>query len=233
MKKFGILLSVLMVMVVSISMSGCNNCAHINKTLIENTATCENNGIATYRCDDCGKTIEEESVALGHDYSVFVKDSATCTASGYITNKCSRCDSPKDTYSAAKGHHYTGIKCDNCYSIKEEYEKENIRYSSSNKYNYSKQVQYLINWTVYELHFSFAVEAEKSIGEFTVMGNLKKFALEMFRVSIYDSNNIELGSGGIMVSPNYSSMLVSRDITLTRPIEANEVCYIAITTSIE
>ena len=87
-------------------LAGCNQCAHVNKNLIEDTATCENDGVATYLCDDCGKTITEESKALNHDYSIYVGDSATCTTSGYVTNKCSRCDATKNTYSSKKEHQY-------------------------------------------------------------------------------------------------------------------------------
>ena len=92
-KTFCIFLSLLL-LILSFSLIACG-CEHENLTLIEDTATCESDGVKKYRCDNCNKIIENFSNKTGHDYSILVSDTATCTTSGYKTYKCSKCDETK------------------------------------------------------------------------------------------------------------------------------------------
>ena len=225
-----ILVAIALIVVCSFGLVGCNTCEHIDKSIVDNTATCETDGVITYKCNDCGKTITETSEALGHDYSVFVKDSATCTASGYKTYKCSRCSSTNDILSAKKEHNYTGAKCSNCNGINPSFEKTTITYSSGT-YTYRTTFERLIDWTKYDLNCRFQITESSTVASFSVSGNLSKFSLKSFNVSIYDENNVSLGSGGIILSPTGPSSIVSRDITLTRAIKPNEILYISITTT--
>lgn len=231
MKKFKyVLVAIALILICSFSLVACNKCEHINKTMIENTATCESDGEISYKCNDCNKTIIETSKAKGHDYSVFVKDSATCTASGYITNKCCRCNSTKDVFSAKKKHNYKGAKCSICSGLNPDYEKVTVSYSSGT-YRYSTIFERLLDFTKYNLTCRVNVTEASKTTSFSVSGNLNKFSLKSFSVAIYDNNNVLLGSGGIILSPTGPSSIVSRDITLTRAIQSNEICYISITTT--
>lgn len=224
------LVAIVLFSICSFSLVACNKCEHTNKTMTENTVTCENDGIITYKCNDCNKIITETGKAKGHDYSVFVKDSATCTASGYITNKCSRCNSTKDVFSAKKEHNYKGAKCSICSGLNPAYETVTVSYSSGT-YRYSTTFERLLDFTKYNLTCRFNITEASKTASFSVSGSLNKFSLKSFSVSIYDNNNVSLGSGGIILSPTGPSSIVSRDITLTRAIQSNEICYISITTT--
>ena len=97
-------------------------CEHENLTLIEDTATCEDDGVKKYQCDNCNEIINEPSLKTGHDYSILVSDTATCTTSGYKTYKCSKCNKTKAEVSTLKSHVYgKDNKCINCGKINPKY----------------------------------------------------------------------------------------------------------------
>lgn len=110
-KIYSIILSLSFLLTASL-LSGCG-CKHSELTKISDTATCESDGIITYKCKQCDKEIEKPSPAKGHDYSIFVSDSSSCEKDGEIKNKCSKCNSIKSTPKKAIGHKGV-IKCSNC-----------------------------------------------------------------------------------------------------------------------
>lgn len=110
-KIYSIILSLSLLLTASL-LSGCR-CKHSELTKISDTATCESDGIITYKCKQCDKEIEKPSPAKGHDYSIFVSDSSSCEKDGEIKNKCLKCNSIKSTPKKAIGHKGV-IKCSNC-----------------------------------------------------------------------------------------------------------------------
>lgn len=91
-------------------------CMHTNRTLIGSTATCEKSGVSTFKCNDCGKEVQENAPALQHDFSIFVEDTSSCEKDGYIKYQCSKCSSTTTTEKKASGHKGI-IKCSNCNSL--------------------------------------------------------------------------------------------------------------------
>ncbi|MBR3553835.1 MAG: fibronectin type III domain-containing protein [Clostridia bacterium] len=73
----------------------CEDGAHqFGDWVIVTASTCTEKGLQTRTCSLCGKTEEQKTNALGHDYStdyVPIRP-ATCTADGTEAHKCSRCD---------------------------------------------------------------------------------------------------------------------------------------------
>lgn len=112
MKKIYSIILLLSFLLTVLLFSGCG-CKHSELTKINDTATCESDGIITYKCKQCDKNIEKPSPAKGHDYSIFVSDSSSCEKDGEIKNKCSRCNSIKSIPKGAIGHKGI-IKCTNC-----------------------------------------------------------------------------------------------------------------------
>ena len=69
-------------------------CLHKNTVeSIITPATCEDAGVKTVTCSDCGNTTPVTINALGHSFTNYVSDgNATCTVDGTKTAKCDRCD---------------------------------------------------------------------------------------------------------------------------------------------
>ena len=76
-----------------------------NWTLVSDTATCQADGKATYKCSGCGDTKTVDSKKTGHIYGL-VSDTATCTSSGEATYKCNTCSASYKEVSPAKGHNH-------------------------------------------------------------------------------------------------------------------------------
>ena len=112
MKKFFSIMFIFVFSLTVASFTGCG-CEHKELTKLTDTATCESDGIATYKCNKCNKKIEKTSVKKGHDYSIYANYNATCEKDGEIKYRCSRCHSIKSTTKKATGHNGT-IKCKNC-----------------------------------------------------------------------------------------------------------------------
>ena len=86
-----------------------------NYELKSDTATCQADGKATYKCSVCGDTKTVDSQKTGHIYGL-VSDTATCTSGGTATYKCNSCGTGKTEATPAKGHNYveTGYKDSTC-----------------------------------------------------------------------------------------------------------------------
>ena len=88
--------------------SACASCEHPNAELSSNTATCTQEGVATYVCPDCGETWTETSLALGHLWdNGTAEDGVLCTQARTVTYACTRegCDAVKEeTLAAADAH---------------------------------------------------------------------------------------------------------------------------------
>ena len=76
-----------------------------NYVLKSDTATCQADGKATYKCSGCGDTKTVDSQKTGHIYGL-VSDTATCTSSGEATYKCNTCSASYKEVSPAKGHNH-------------------------------------------------------------------------------------------------------------------------------
>lgn len=93
----------------------CNVCgatrtpaAHAYTSAVTKAATCEDKGIRTYTCSECGASYTEEIAATGHSYTAAVTK-PDCENGGYTTHTCTACgDTYKDAYTDALGHAYTG-----------------------------------------------------------------------------------------------------------------------------
>ncbi len=71
----------------------------------DSSATCTESGYTTYTCSVCGDTYtDDETEALGHDYTSEVTTEATCTEAGVMTYTCSRCGDSYTEEIAATGH---------------------------------------------------------------------------------------------------------------------------------
>lgn len=112
MKKTFCIILVLILFILTFNLTACG-CKHENLTLIEDTATCENDGVKKYQCDNCNEIIEKFSEKKEHDYSIFINNTATCTANGYKTYKCKNCNSTSKKTSNMLSHSGIGI-CNNC-----------------------------------------------------------------------------------------------------------------------
>ena len=88
--------------------SACASCEHPNAELSSNTATCTQEGVATYVCPDCGETWTETSLALGHLWdNGTAEDGVLCTQARTVTYTCTRegCEAVKEeTLAAADAH---------------------------------------------------------------------------------------------------------------------------------
>ena len=104
-----------------------------NWTLVSDTATCQADGKATYKCG-CGETKTVDSQKTGHIYGL-VSDTATCTSGGTATYKCNTCDASYTEASPKKAHNHVEnsykaptseaegeitYKCTDCGDIKTE-----------------------------------------------------------------------------------------------------------------
>lgn len=88
--------------------SACASCEHPNAELSSNTATCTQEGVATYVCPDCGETWTETSLALGHLWdNGTAEDGVLCTQARTVVYTCTRegCEAVKEeTLAAADAH---------------------------------------------------------------------------------------------------------------------------------
>lgn len=108
MKKriLSIILAIGMSTLFCIGLVSCNKCSHAHKTLIEDTTTCERDGVITYRCKYCDKIITETGKAKGHEY-ILVSDTSTCINSGIKTSRCKHCEKVITESVEAKGHNFS------------------------------------------------------------------------------------------------------------------------------
>ena len=90
------------------ALSACASCEHPNAELSSNTATCTQEGVATYVCPDCGETWTETSLALGHLWdNGTAEDGVLCTQARTVVYACTRegCEAVKEeTLAAADAH---------------------------------------------------------------------------------------------------------------------------------
>jgi len=79
---------------------------HDVEWIIDEAATCLEDGHKYQKCATCGKTFEEEVIdALGHDMTGWtVKTAATCETAGLESNSCERCGYEETSEIAATGH---------------------------------------------------------------------------------------------------------------------------------
>ena len=83
-----------------------NSCDHKYK-LTENTATCLEDGTATYTCIKCGDSYTESVAATGHSFTTKASSSkatdATCTAAATYYVRCDNCDAVSDSVTVPVG----------------------------------------------------------------------------------------------------------------------------------
>jgi hypothetical protein len=87
----------------------------VTNYVLNNDATCTEDGTKTGKCDRCDgtETITAEGSALGHEYETRVVE-PTCTTQGYTMHQCTRCqDSYEDTYTEALKHSFTNYVSNN------------------------------------------------------------------------------------------------------------------------
>ena len=67
-------------------------------------ATCKEEGIMTYTCENCDE-IETVSIKkTAHNYKIMEQKDATCTENGYSISACQTCNDKKKEEIVAKGH---------------------------------------------------------------------------------------------------------------------------------
>lgn len=212
-----------------IALTACG-CKHEETTLISDTATCEELGMSELLCKNCNKTIKVKSNPKGHDFSVFVEDTATCNDSGFEVYKCKNCNKKETRYSASKGHDYHGCMCTRCEKINPDYKKVTIRYDSG-KFNYTETFYGSTSSSVVLVSFSVYNDNNKALiqglGKLYFSGVIKMILIS---ASIYDENNVRLGVGSCFYATRSGEYLITDEceIELTRKINNNEICYIAL-----
>lgn len=229
-KTFCIFLSLLL-LILSFSLIACG-CEHENLTLIEDTATCENDGVKKYRCDNCNKIIENFSNKTGHDYSILVSDTATCTTSGYKTYKCSKCDETKAEESSELGHNFSGCMCSRCNSIHPDYKEVKINYTSKS-FKYTEQFSSLSgNYALLSVTFS----NENTVLDIWASGQIYYYGslrFVDFYIYVYDSNNIKIASVSFGYIPRSGELFSTTKTTnLIHPINEGDICYIKLNATI-
>lgn len=72
---------------------GDGECKHSYSETVTVEVGCENDGLLTYLCADCGDSYTETVTALGHDIDTHEAKAATCLESGWQAYEtCKRCD---------------------------------------------------------------------------------------------------------------------------------------------
>ena len=83
-----------------------NSCDHKYK-LTENTATCLEDGTATYTCIKCGDSYTESVAATGHSFTTKASSNkatdATCTAAATYYVRCDNCDAVSNSVTVPVG----------------------------------------------------------------------------------------------------------------------------------
>ena len=67
-------------------------------------ATCKEEGIMTYTCENCDETETVSIKKTAHNYKIMEQKDATCTENGYSISACQTCNDKKKEEIAAKGH---------------------------------------------------------------------------------------------------------------------------------
>lgn len=67
-------------------------------------ATCKEEGIMTYTCENCDKTETVSIKKTAHNYKIMEQKDATCTENGYSISACQTCNDKKKEEIVAKGH---------------------------------------------------------------------------------------------------------------------------------
>lgn len=92
-------------------------CSHSHQEKQVQAATCEEGGLETYVCLDCGETVlTVVTPALGHNY-VETAVAPTCEAAGYTLAKCTNCGDSyavKGSEVAAFGHSFVTVQEATC-----------------------------------------------------------------------------------------------------------------------
>ncbi|MBE6583708.1 MAG: hypothetical protein E7649_01820 [Ruminococcaceae bacterium] len=109
MKKYSVYLFILLLLVLCLSASACNDapCKHPNINSATLEATCLAAGKTTYTCPDCQFTYVDKIIEpKGHTYKAAVTP-PTCENGGYTTYTCDCGHSYVSDYTKALGHDYT------------------------------------------------------------------------------------------------------------------------------
>lgn len=67
-------------------------------------ATCKEEGIMTYTCENCDETETVSIKKTAHNYKIMEQKDATCTENGYSISACQTCNDKKKEEIVAKGH---------------------------------------------------------------------------------------------------------------------------------
>ena len=67
-------------------------------------ATCKEEGIVTYTCENCRETETVSIKKTAHNYKIMEQKDATCTENGYSISVCKTCNDEKKEEIVAKGH---------------------------------------------------------------------------------------------------------------------------------
>ena len=67
-------------------------------------ATCKEEGIVTYTCENCRETETFSIKKTAHNYKIMEQKDATCTENGYSISVCKTCNDEKKEEIVAKGH---------------------------------------------------------------------------------------------------------------------------------
>ena len=212
--------SIVALLICIFALTGCDTCDHHSTTLVSNTATCENAGIATYKCTDCGKTVEKASEPTGHSYSI-ISDTATCTEKGERTYKCSKCGITKTETSATKSHAIVGCKCSECGELDFGYKEVTCVYDYRGVY----EIGMGGTRTFYGSYSAFNLEITKDSTTARFVGvSIAKVEI-IVSCYLYSEDNVLLGKSEENVracgAPTYN-------IKLSRAIKDNEILYIKI-----
>ena len=80
--------------------------AHREKRTLLKEATCDNDGVAQYKCLDCGEKREEALPMSGHSYIETSRSNPSCETSGKIVYVCEKCGKNSVTVIPDLGHEF-------------------------------------------------------------------------------------------------------------------------------
>lgn len=225
-KKFYVIILVLVQCMV-LTTSCEKKCMHTNKTLIGSTATCEKSGVSTFKCNDCGREIQENAPALQHDFSIFVEDTATCKESGNTIYRCSRCDAMEKQYSAVKNHTFKNYFCEVCGSMADGFKSYNFEGKKDPLENI-----YGSDWGYFEL-FLKTEEGSRNFELSAWVMELKYSGVIMYKITVLNATKKTLeceisSSKSLSLMDKYKGYILNfgANKTMQNPYNSNDSYYI-------
>lgn len=108
MKNVRLIKRLFVISIILVILCGLTGCCidHIMEVVSQTQATCEDEGIATYKCKECGHEENEIIPATGHSFVEKVTQEATCVSTGVVEKACSTCNKVESATIEMSPHAY-------------------------------------------------------------------------------------------------------------------------------